>query len=350
MKLDVLLRKENNNLDLFRLIAAIAVIYGHAYALSPQVGKIDLFQSLFLFDSSSAFAVKVFFFLSGLLVTNSLLIKRSPLQFVIARVFRIWPALIVSVIVLALVVGPILSDLPFQSYFVKKETYAYIYNNVQLYISFHLPGVFVDNLYEGAVNGSLWSIPYEVTAYCILLASFNFGGFKVKLLSLIVAVLIFIDISNGSIVMFKGDMTVAQLAFCFSVGVVLTVYRSSLSINLTNMLSAWVLYYILRDLSYSFLLLQLAFFITILYISSIDFVVKHKFKNDISYGVYLWGFPVQQIISKYFLDYGIVFNQVSSIIIACICGYLSWHFIEKKSIQLGAQIVKSASFRRIELR
>ena len=77
-----------NNFDLFRLIAALTVIYGHSFALAPSPGFDD---SLFKLTGhhSAAMAVKFFFFLSGLLVTDSLLTRKSVLQFFVARFFRI---------------------------------------------------------------------------------------------------------------------------------------------------------------------------------------------------------------------------------------------------------------------
>ena len=88
-----LLLRENNNFDLIRLIAAWLVIYGHANAMIPPVYQRDDAIAVFLrFDYSGTLAVKVFFFLSGLVVANSLLEKKNILQFVVARFFRIWPA------------------------------------------------------------------------------------------------------------------------------------------------------------------------------------------------------------------------------------------------------------------
>ena len=81
MRLSDLLQRDNNNLDIFRLIAAALVIYGHAYAIAPQEGHSDVLVHLLGYDYSGSLAVKLFFFLSGLVVTNSLLHKRDVAQF-----------------------------------------------------------------------------------------------------------------------------------------------------------------------------------------------------------------------------------------------------------------------------
>ena len=64
MRLSDLLQRDNNNLDIFRLIAAALVIYGHAYAIAPQEGHSDVLARLLGYDYSGSLAVKLFFFLS----------------------------------------------------------------------------------------------------------------------------------------------------------------------------------------------------------------------------------------------------------------------------------------------
>ena len=149
---------------------------------------------------------------------------------------------------------------------------------------------------------------------------------------------------NGAKILFNGNISLGNLFFSFALGSVFSSYQKYLTINIVLVLSIWCLFYIFRDISYSFLLCYCAVFITILYLASLKFIVQRKFNSDISYGVYLWGFPVQQIISKYFLDYGVSFNQIASMIIACVLGYLSWHLIEKRSIQFGQKIAHLSAY------
>ena len=135
---------ENNNLDIFRVIAAIMVIYGHAYALLPTTGPGDLLTGLLGFDYSGSLAVKIFFFLSGLVVTNSLLTKRHLARFLVARFFRIWPALAFTLLVSAFLLGPLLSEQFPAEYFSNKKVLAYFYKGLSMNIKYELPGVFED--------------------------------------------------------------------------------------------------------------------------------------------------------------------------------------------------------------
>ncbi|HIC6877228.1 TPA: acyltransferase family protein, partial [Salmonella enterica subsp. enterica serovar Aberdeen] len=74
------LQRDKNNLDLLRIVCAAAVIFGHSYYLSDAGGSQDPLKELVGFTYSGSTAVKVFFFISGLLVTNSLVATRSVLH------------------------------------------------------------------------------------------------------------------------------------------------------------------------------------------------------------------------------------------------------------------------------
>lgn len=76
MKLTVALDRRSNNFDLLRLIAASTVIFGHSFAISPSGSMLDPVLQILGFDPSGTVAVNFFFFLSGLVLTNSLLEKK----------------------------------------------------------------------------------------------------------------------------------------------------------------------------------------------------------------------------------------------------------------------------------
>jgi hypothetical protein len=61
MKLDLALHRDNNNADLLRLIAACAVIWGHAYALVPGATTTEPVGKLLGFDYSGSLAVEFFY-------------------------------------------------------------------------------------------------------------------------------------------------------------------------------------------------------------------------------------------------------------------------------------------------
>lgn len=339
MKLSELLKKENNNIDLFRLIAASMVIYGHAFALSREAGKSDIIGRLMLHqDYSGSIAVKIFFFLSGLVVTNSLINNGDLVRFVVSRVFRIWPALILSSVITALFLGPILTSLPVVDYFHHNDVYSFIINVTSMKIQYTLPGVFVDNPYPNAVNGSLWTIPYEVFAYVLLFAFYAVGILSSKKLSAAIFLVMLVEPFLKFKILFPwlpNNHEIDLLAPCFAFGAIMALNKEIIDIRFTPCIGFVVLYYFLRDTVYSSYFAYASIFLFILYASSRSFILKLKPKVDISYGVYLWGFPVQQVIAHHFNAQGVLFNQVTSLLISLVLGYLSWHICEKNFIKYG---------------
>ena len=150
-----------NNLGALRLFAAALVILGHSFVMvgaAPPawfgVGVHNL-------------AVRVFFAVSGYLVAGSWLGDPAPLRFAARRALRIMPALLATVLLTVAVVGPAFTTLPWREYAASPETRTYLWNAL-LAPYYGLPGVFTDGRPFTAVNGSLWSLPVEVAMYALL--------------------------------------------------------------------------------------------------------------------------------------------------------------------------------------
>jgi peptidoglycan/LPS O-acetylase OafA/YrhL len=344
MLLSNILRKENNNLDIFRVVAAFMVIYGHAYALLPVEGQRDIVGRLLVFDYSGSLAVKIFFFLSGLVVTNSLIEKKDIRQFVISRVFRLWPALVVVLAAWAFILGPIFSINSFQEYFSDSAVYEYFFRGLVMDIRYDLPGVFQRNAFKSA-NGSLWSIPFEVYAYIVLVAIFLLHIINSKRLSVIIFLVILIDPVIGNKLLFTWlpqNFEITLLAPCFALGSLFALFKDKIEIHIAGFASVWILYLLFKISAYNFYFFYVAIFYSIIFVSSRVWTLKFKPTSDISYGVYLWGWPVQQVMAQYFPDHGIRFNQISSIIISASLGYISWRLIESRFIKIGSNFGKRA--------
>jgi len=230
MLLNDVLRKENNNLDIFRLIAALMVIYGHAYALLPTPGVDDPLAAVLVHDYSGSLAVKIFFFFSGLVVTNSLIEKRSFLKFIISRIFRIWPALILVLATSSLMLGPLLTSIPLHTYFANETVYSYIYRGIYLDIQFYLPGVFDSNA-RHVINGSLWTIPCEVFAYLVLAASYITKLLNSRIAASLFFVIVLIDPLIGNKILFtwlSDNHELTLLAPCFAFGSLLAIWKEKM--------------------------------------------------------------------------------------------------------------------------
>lgn len=157
----------NNSFDLIRFLAATAVLFEHCYVLSGP-GNINPVSLFIKYDTLGGIAVDTFFILSGFLVTRSYLNNDSCITFTLKRVLRIFPGLLCVVLACAFVAGPALTTLSVSQYYTHPETYSFLLNAV-LDTRYYLPGIFNTNPYPNAVNGSLWTLPIEVTMYLLVL-------------------------------------------------------------------------------------------------------------------------------------------------------------------------------------
>ena len=148
-----------------RLVASTAVFLAHSpWLVSRQ------FDFVYGFSRGQTFigsiAVACFFIISGFLATESLQKSRSLISFAIKRALRIFPGLIVVIIFTALLIGPIATTLRLESYFTETQVYLY-FANIIFVNRIQLPGVF-DTHVVTAVNGSLWTLRYEMLFYAML--------------------------------------------------------------------------------------------------------------------------------------------------------------------------------------
>lgn len=343
------MRRQNNNFDLLRLIAAVMVIVGHSFALAPVEGEIDPLQSWIGITYSGALAVKFFFFLSGLLVTNSLLQKSDIIDFAVMRAVRVVPAIAVSSAVLALVVGPIFTR--DYNYFSNSEVYKFIIGNTLIDIRFNLPGVFTD-LPHKAVNGSLWTIPYEVGSYIAVAGLFLVGALKNKHVAAAICVFFIIDSllpQGGFFLYFFNNTEVRYLPFSFALGALCAIYKDRISLTFGMCLGLMLLSYVLWDSIAQHALFYSSVFFTSLFISTWRPIVMITPKWDVSYGIYLYGWPAQQIMASIMPQQPRLLDIIMTTTLAIICACISWVAIERPALNYGRTLLKQRLPERVQM-
>ena len=187
---DEWLKADRNNLTLVRLILASAVIISHSYWFVYGVEGEDSF-SVFLGRPISGFAVDGFFFLSGFLVYGSLIRRHDIWDFLRARLARLWPALFVSVSLTA-IGGLWFTSAPSWSDYFQGATGSFLLRNLLLQGgAYTLTGV---SCGEGGcpVNGSLWTIAWEVRCYVLLALLLPLGLAGEKVMARVVLPLTFV--------------------------------------------------------------------------------------------------------------------------------------------------------------
>jgi peptidoglycan/LPS O-acetylase OafA/YrhL len=336
-----------NNLNAIRLFAAILVIYGHMHALLgfPING--------FVGNSVSTLAVKIFFVISGYLLCESWMRDSNPIRYALRRYFRIMPGLILLVLISMFIVGPIFTTLSINNYITDPNLKLYL-SNIFLYITYSLPGVFNTNIYPNAVNGSLWSLPVEVLMYILLPIIISIGKWlKSRKLSIIIFIIILI-MANLIILIFYPNYRyviyatnikdIISLAPYFFIGSLYSFLDIKIILNIQiafAALFALVMFEIPTYLCELLLYVVLPYCILTFGLATPPVFWRIGNKNDYSYGVYLYGFLVQQMyVSKFGSLLSI--NQ-SFIICACISfvfAFISWHTIEERSQIFGKKIIK----------
>jgi peptidoglycan/LPS O-acetylase OafA/YrhL len=339
MKLSDLIRREKNNADALRLVAAAAVIWGHAYALAPEPGRVDPIQTLLTFDYSGSLAVKFFFFLSGLLVTNSLVERPSAVAFACARFFRIIPALVVCAAIVTLLAGPFFTTVSLPEYIRKTQFVHIIF--VHPFLDYQLVGVFKDHAFP-QMNGSIWTIQYEIFLYTFLLAIGLLGLLRSKLIgSIICLVAIALALIDPSIISYIGlgaGSSGRYFPAFFAGGALLAIHKETIEISYKFVIGLVLLAASVRLGTAFELFFLVAFLIGTLALSSTSLIKAIKLPGDYSYGVYVYGWPVQQCVREIWPNIGIHGNQALTITLAGLLAIFSWHCVERPSLNFGKRL------------
>ncbi len=346
MKLSEYSQGRDNNFNLIRILAALAVLVTHSFALIYGTAEAEPFRGS-LGITLGTIAVDVFFITSGFLVTASLLNRQNTIEFIWARFLRIFPAMFVMLILTVFGLGLVFTSIPWQDYLSHSQTWIYFVKCATLIagVEYNLPGIFENNPWKNAVNGSLWTMPYEVRMYSILavfwVALGVFPRFRAKTLTWVILIcsliagflVIGIHFTSGQ------ENQFVRLFFMFFTGASFFILKEHI------VLSRRIFWFFLISLCFS-MFSKNAFFVIYLitiayclfYISYIPSGIIRKYNQlgDYSYGLYIYAFPVQQSIMALFPETTVITMILFSLPIALSLAALSWHLLERKALGLKA--------------
>lgn len=263
---------------------------------------------------------------------------------------RIYPALIVAVL-FCIAVGAWFTTLSLAEYFSHTKTHQFFLKNITLFfgIQHMLPGVFLDLPYKGFVNGSLWTLPYEVKMYAILAFLLFFVSHLSRWLrfisiknTLLVIAIVSIALHLGSYFYQLLPLHFMRLFSMFFIGA--TFYAWKEKINLS---SKWfaigaallLLCSVNNNVFYVSYCLVVPFIV--FYLAYVPAGVIRKFNNggDYSYGIYIYAFPVQQSLASLMPNMSVSLMIVTAFLVSLLLAALSWHVIEKNALRLkGKQV------------
>jgi peptidoglycan/LPS O-acetylase OafA/YrhL len=328
-----------NNFDLLRLCAALAVMFGHSFWIQPAHHRTEPILKHTGLEYSGSLAVYTFFLISGILVSASFDRQKSIARFVILRLIRIFPALIACVFATAFLLYPLFSTRGFNAY----ESGRYFIRNTTLFsgLQWTLPGLF-ENLPLRIVNGSLWTLPIELECYLLVMAAGLLGCFRSKWASFAfwaAAAAAFSWIAvHGYDGRFFRDLTVKPTGYSFYappffiLGAFLYSVREKISVNLLVGVLLLPLYVFNRHNDFGTALFYPLFTYWVLLLATVPQLHRFCPRSDYSYGVYLWAYPIQQIVASFFPGLDNLLGLAIAMPVTLGVAAISWHCVEHPCI------------------
>ncbi len=333
----------NNAFMLIRLLAAIAVLVTHSYFFAVGEGTPDfLYRLTDRQVDLSYLALTTFFLLSGLLVTQSLHQSATLKAYLLKRVVRIYPAFIVVILLTIFVLGPMYTSLSMVDYFKHSMTYRYLAGSSIFALYYNLPEVFQNQ----GVNGSLWSVNVELKFYLLLFVFALFGMHKKKwfVTTLLIAQLLisfffskalqdFVQTKTG----YELNMYAYNELMAYFLGGSLLYLLSSKIVVKQWWLYAALLYAVVLLISNTF---QYANFFAVVMLVVAAATNPHcislsqKIKNDYSYGIYLYAYPLQWCTKIALPDlHNPLLFALLSLVLVLPFAIASWHWVEKPMLK-----------------
>lgn len=360
----------DNNFDFLRFLMASMVIFGHGYAFvagGSYYGNDPLERLTNWNTGFGGFAVEGFFLISGYLVTRSWLFSKGAGDYAKKRALRILPALAVVLLFCAFVVGPLATTLPLTQYFHNSQTYKYL--TLMLCHDFktsdHLPGVFVHHPWPRSVDSSLWTIRYEMVCYVMVALIGMVQMYRKPETIMGLAVVVYaLYFANGHNMIHLGELgQLFYLMTYFLVGMLFYIKRESVPysfhyflISIGVMVTAvsadlWLAHLHPHAETPHFLRWVMPFVsgYALFYLAFSKRIKLHHFAKygDVSYGIYIYAFPVQQLVVHY--THNSLSPPVHFLVSMCFilpCAALSWYLVEQPFLRLkGKGKAKQAAAR-----
>jgi peptidoglycan/LPS O-acetylase OafA/YrhL len=328
--------------DYLRIALACSVIVTHSVGITYGNDFAVKFFSIPGVHALSMIILPMFFSLSGFLVAGSAARARSLIGFLGLRAIRIYPALMVEVTLSAFILGPFFTNLPLGQYFTDPVFFRYLVN-VTGHISFYLPGVFHLNPSPDLVNYQLWTVPFELYCYASISVLMLIGATKRPTLFLILSCALTAVAfarhlhshwQDPFIPDFAGHISGSLLVCSFLFGVSAFLFADKLPWSKSwGILSAILTIVLLSIPLGEYLAVITAAYLTV-YLGLMNPEKRGILRGaDYSYGVYLYGWPVQQALVAAFPWSRIWWvNMILALILSGAFAALSWHFIEKPAL------------------
>lgn len=353
--------RKNNAIGFMRTAFALLVIIGHSFHLGGfGPDTLTRFSSGTL--AFGTVAVLGFFILSGYLITASFVYASSVWRYLWNRFLRIMPAFWVALVVVAFGFAPF-------SYFLEHGTLNgflitnaggpldYIMKNIGLYIGqYSISGLISDIPWPNAFNGSLWTLVYEATGYLLIAVFGIFGVFKKHSKIVLGATLTMFGLyvmdtavpgSAGNILPVFRDAQLLPLMLFFFAGSTWYLYEDKIPMSSKYFVLAAILYVLSVRFGFYALVGPATFVYLVFYLAARFPIKSFDRKADFSYGIYIYAFPVQQILAQIGLQStGVWIYSLIAAILTLPFAVASYYLVERPALKLKSAQLRVRKWRK----
>lgn len=316
----------DNNLAVIRLICSFFVILSHSFALryGAEHSQRELLDAISRGSLGfGAFAVGCFFFFGGYLIAGSAVRSHTGSSFFKKRLVRLLPELLFLVIFLAFILGPLFSSLGFSEYFGSNQVLLFLLNAIL--IPYHyLPGLFMSNPYPDVVDGSLWTLPVEFCCYLFVFCAYKLTHFDKKRY-LAACSICLIPTIGYLLAAYPAQVSIVRPVILYWLGTTAYVFRDSIRISRKAASISLAAFLCLLAAGLSDLAMIVCFPVFVTWAAFYATPLKASLflnKHELSYGIYLWGWPMGQIVVQAFPTIDVHGLSLLSFILAGLFGML----------------------------
>ncbi|HZV18348.1 MAG TPA: acyltransferase [Sphingobium sp.] len=335
--------------DHLRIGLALSIFTWHSFSISYGQDYASTLPG-FPVPVLLAALLPMFFALSGFLIMGSALRTNDLKTFITFRVLRIVPALFTEITISALILGPLLTALPLKAYFLSPMFFEY-FGSLIGRVRFSLPGLFLDNPAPELVNFALWTVGPEILCYIFVSLLMLTGIFRSPrgMFAITIgyaAVAITAGLLFGSEV--TGEVLPSKLLiFCFFIGNLFYLYRYQIRFSgafaVLSFLGAMALVYLSQRTGqevWSYLAIPgFVYGVVVIGLSSLPPLPFFN-RGDYSYGLYIYGFPIQQAVAHFLPHHREWYwNWPIALPVTLLFAICSWHLIEKPVLGLRKKIL-----------
>lgn len=345
-----------NAFGFLRLFFASLVIVSHSAQMKYGDSSHDVLTKLFGSITAGELAVDFFFAISGYLIAASFLSDPDWFAFLKKRVARIYPAFIVASLFSLFVVTP-LAGVPLHDVVSAIGGLPHALISVLLLQAPDATGIFARSFYP-ELNGSMWTIAYEFRCYLLILVLGLLGVLRQRwlMLALTVAlIVVYIAVPGAALQhiddrlqpwLGSGEFVVTmRLTPVFLLGTVFTLFRNDIAFTKPRVAIAIVAlclclhFHRVAHVGIGLFGGYIVFAIAMFGRNSVISRINNR--NDISYGVYLYAWPIGHLLIWYYPAIPTWLATLLTLVLSFGFGWASWHGLEKRAMRFIRHIGKT---------